>query len=271
MVSLATPHAIVWTWSALKQCCAAVGDLHATIKETGLKNLYQQKWKDIQSNMSVSNGKELLQLIAREIHLSIRICAFEFAVQYGLLWLGKKMAPYVFAPSIANPYGVDEISRLMARHTHLDCAEVILFALEYAPDNLRAELFAKSVRVHSSYYTEKLIPPVVSKDGIVALIQHNNIPVLAKILKKEDLSFLVAASAVLGQQKLLDTFEQRVELSEVVHFIDVEKWANYQVDCYRHDQDNLIAQYQGKLLNRAIHHEISQLPSNQDIVRRRKI
>lgn len=201
----------------------------------------------------------------------VAVSIFEFAVQYGLLWVGGKMAPHVFADSILGNLDERYFSDLMGRHTHLDSAEIILAALQYAPHDLRAKLFAKSVRVHSAFYTEKLIPPVVSKDGIVALIQHNNIPMLGKILNASDLSFMVAASAMVGHHKLLETFEHRVDLSEVIQFIDTEKWYKYQIYPNKDDQKNLVAEYQNKLLCQVIHNEISTAPETQCNVKRRKM
>lgn len=262
--------AIVRIHSVLKQCYATLREVHTTMKTIKLKNLHQQ-WKDIQANTGATNGGELLQLIAREIPLGVCKFLFKLSVHYGFFWLGKRTAPYMFAPSISKNFDVHQFSYLMGRYTHLQSAEIILLALQYGPDDLRAKLFTKSVRIHSIYYTDKLIPPVVSKDGIVALIQHNNIPMLGKILKKDDLSFIVAASAVLNHTQLLETFEPHVNFSEVVQFIDGENWRDYDVYCCQSDKENLVAKYQNKLLQRAIQNEISHTPANQDVVTRRRM
>lgn len=270
-MGLFAPPPFVPIWTGLKNSYAALRKVYTTIKTIGLKNLYQQKWKDIQTNTGAKNGGDLIQMIAREILVGVCAFLFELSVQYSLFWLGKRTAPHVFAPSISCHFGVQEFSYLMGRYTHLQSAEIILLALQYAPDDLRAKLFAKSVRIHSTYYTEKLIPPVVSKDGIVALIQHNNIPMLGKILKKEDLSFMVAASAMLKHKKLLETFEPHTNVSEVVQFIDGENWREYDVYCCQSDKENLVAEYQSKLLHRTIQKEISHTRGNQDVVTRRKM
>lgn len=201
----------------------------------------------------------------------VAVSIFEFAVQYGLLWVGGKMAPHIFVNSLFGILDNTYFSKLMGRHTHLDSAHTILLALQYAPNDLRAQLFAQSVRLRSAFYTEKLIPPVMSKDGIVALIETNNMPILAKILNPTDLSFMVAAAAVLGHHKLLETFEHRVDLSEVIQFIDTEKWYRYQLHPNKDDQKNLVAEYQNKLLRRVIHNEISSAPETHCNAKRRKM
>lgn len=271
MALLTVPRVVVRIWNTAKQCYAHVCTQYAHIQTAGFKTLCQQKWNHIQEQTGVDNLGGLLQLIAREVRQSAQISMFEFSVQYGFGWLGEKFAPHVFADSVLGNLDERYFSDLMGRHTHLDSAEIILAALQYAPNDLRAQLFAKSVRVHSSFYTEKLIPPVVSKDGIVALIQHNNIPMLGKILNASDLSFMVATSAMLGHHKLLETFEHRVDLSEVIQFIDTEKWYKYQIYPNKDEQKNLIAEYQNKLLRRVIHNEISNAPEIHCNVKRRKI
>lgn len=261
MGSFAIPAVIVCIGSAVKQCRSLLHTHYSNIT-VGLKNLYAEA--------GVNSFGALVQLIGWGAWYHVWISLFEFSVQYGFRWLGKRTALYLFANHVG---GLDEryFSTLMARHTHLDCAEIILLALQYAPHDLRAKLFAKSVRVHSDYYTEKLIPPVVSKDGIVALIQHNNMPMLAKILHPNDLSFMVASSAMLGHHKLLETFEHRVDLSEVIQFISSEKWSIYQVYCDHDNRNELIAAYQSKLLRRIIQNEISETPEKCDHVKRRKM
>lgn len=225
----------------------------------------------MQKQTGVKSLGGFVQLVAQEVKLSVAVSIFEFAVQYGLLWVGRKIAPHIFVNSLLGNLDDTYFSKLMGRHTHLDSAHTILLALQYAPNDLRAKLFAQSVRLRSAFYTEKLIPPVVSKDGIVALIETNNMPILAKILNPTDLSFMVAASAVLGHHKLLETFEHRVDLSEVIQFIDTEKWYRYKLHPDTEDQKNLVAEYQNKLLRRVIHHEISNAPETQCNVKRRKM
>lgn len=262
MASFAIPAVIVRIGSAFKQWRSLLHTHYSNIM-VGLQNLYAEA--------GVNSLGALVQLIGWEVWHSVRISLFEFSVQYGFRWLGERTAPYLFANSVCGILGERYFSNLMARHTHLDCAEIILLALQYAPHDLRAKLFAKSVRVHSDYYTDKLIPPVVSKDGIVALIQNNNMPMLAKILHPNNLSFMVASSAILGHHKLLETFEHRVDLSEVIQFIGSEEWSIYQVYCDHDDRNNLIAEYQSKLLRRMIQNEISEIPEKCDHVKRRKM
>lgn len=263
MSLFAIPPVIVRIGGAIKQCRSLLHKHYTTVKTVDLKNLYAEA--------GVKCFGELIQLIGWGVWHSAWIALFKFSVQHGFRWLGKITAPHVFAPSVFGILDGRYFSDLMARHTYLDCADVILLALEHAPNDLRAELFAKSVRIHSDYYTEKLIPPVVSKDGIVALIQNNNMPLLAKILTPNDLNFMVATAAILGHHKLLETFEHRVDLSEVIQFIGTEKWSTYRVYIHQDDRNNLISEYQSKLLRRAIQNEISEAPEKHENVKRRRM
>lgn len=233
------------------------------IKGVGLKKISgdfwqenQDEWNALKKEVHVKNFTGFSRLVVTEVCKRVMIGAakitFEFAVKYTFPRLGRWITPVLFINTAYSSVGVDYFSTLMARYCYKDCANIIILALQHAPDDLRAQMFTKSLSVQSKYYTDKLIPPAVNNSAIVSLIERNNIPLLAQILNTSNLTFMVAAAAVLNHEKLVETFEHRVDLSEVVQFINEENWRNHGVYIRAEEKNNLCALYQNKMLKREI-------------------
>lgn len=245
---------------------------HCTeINTFGLRKLCSLGWNEIKKETGVNTVGELLRLVVCESFKQIMVRAvkslFEFAVKYTFPRLGEWVTPLLFIRTRNGAVCVQYFVNLMARHPYVDSAEIILCALQHASDSFRAEIFTRSVTVQSRYYTDKLIPPEVSKTGIVALIKQNNMPLLARVLTKNNLTFTVASAAVLRHEKLLETFESHVDLSQVLNIIDVENWRDYGVHIRKDDKNDMLAVYQNKLLMR----EISKIDEHQGRIQRRRM
>ena len=265
--------------AALQHTYKTVMASYAAIKDVGLKKISQDFWKEnqqewnaLKKEVRVENFSEFLRLVVTEVCKRLMIGAaktmFEFAVKYTFPRLGRWITPILFTNTPYSSVGVDYFSTLMARYCYTDCANIIISALQHAPEDLRAQMFTKSLSVQSKYYTDKLIPPAVNNSAIVSLIEHNNMPLLAQVLNASNLTFMVAAAAVLNHEKLVETFEHRVDLSQVVQFINGENWRNHGVYIRAEEKNNLSALYQNKMLRREI---LSVIDEQTTPIQRRKM
>lgn len=229
------------------------------IKNNGFKKtvgaMWNIVWGEVANEVGVTTVAGLVLFVIKEGCKSlVKLTSqrlFEFAVKYTFPRLARLITPALF---IQTEYTISTkyFFTLIFRYPYADCADIIVDALKHAPYDLQVHMFFESVKSRSDYYTQKLIPPTVNNECIVALIKQNNMLLLAKVLDNHNLNFMVAAAAVLEHNKLLETFENRMSLSEVMQFIETENWRDHGIFVHNDKKNDLIAGFQNKLLMREI-------------------